>query len=70
MHLGLQTTAHRHGIPEKYRSDITDLWWDCLDDTLPDPARFGDLPGGADGSGGSGCTPEGGDSISKTSGVH
>ena len=31
MHLGLQTMAHRHGIPEKYRPDITDMWWDRLD---------------------------------------
>jgi hypothetical protein len=44
MHLGLQTMAHRHGIPATY---ITDLWWDRLDGTLPDPARFADLPGGA-----------------------
>lgn len=50
MHLGLQTMAHRHGIPEKYRPDITDLWWDRLDGALPDPARFADLPGGADGT--------------------
>lgn len=50
MHLGLQTMAHRHGIPEKYRADITDLWWERLDGALPDPARFADLPGGADGS--------------------
>ena len=47
MHLGLQTMAHRHGIPEKYRPDITDMWWDRLDGTLPDPAVFADLPGGA-----------------------
>ena len=56
MHLGLQTMAHRHGIPEKYRPDITDMWWERLDGTLPDPAAFGDLPGGADGSSGAGCT--------------
>ena len=49
MHLGLQTMAHRHGIPEKYRADITDMWWDRLDGTLPDPARFADLPGGSSG---------------------
>lgn len=42
MHLGLQTMAHRHGIPEKYRPDITDQWWDRLDGTLPDPAAFAD----------------------------
>lgn len=49
MHLGLQTMAHRHSIPEKYRADITDMWWDRLDGTLPDPSRFADLPGGASG---------------------
>jgi hypothetical protein len=47
MHLGLQTMAHRHGIPVKYGSDITDMWWDRLDGALPDPAVFADLPGGA-----------------------
>ena len=50
MHLGLQTMAHRHGILEKYRADITDMWWDRLDGTLPDPSRLSDLPGGADGT--------------------
>jgi hypothetical protein len=50
MHLGLQMMAHRHGIPEKYRPDITDMWWDRLDGTLPDPAVFADLPGGACGA--------------------
>jgi hypothetical protein len=50
MHLGLQTMAHRHGIPEKYRPDITDMWWERLDGTLPDPALFADLPGGASGT--------------------
>ena len=54
MHLGLQTMAHRHLIPEKYRADITDEWWDKLDGTLPDPAVFDDLPGGACGSRGEG----------------
>lgn len=49
MHLGLQTMAHRHGIPEKYRADITDMWWDRLDGTLPAAERFADFPGGVDG---------------------
>lgn len=49
MHLGLQTMAYRHFVPDKYRAEITDHWWDRLDDTLPDPAAFADLPGGADG---------------------
>lgn len=47
MHLGLQTMAYRNGIPEKYRADITEMWWERLDGTLPDPAAFADLPGGA-----------------------
>jgi hypothetical protein len=50
MHLGLQTMAHRHLIPHKYRPDITDREWDRLDGTLPDPAAFADLPGGACGT--------------------
>ncbi len=49
MHLGLQTMAYRHFVPDKYRPDITDFWWERLDGTLPDPAAFADLPGGADG---------------------
>lgn len=49
MHLGLQTMAHRHLIPEKYRADITEREWAKLDGTLPDPALFSDLPGGASG---------------------
>ena len=53
MHLGLQTMAYRHFIPHKYRADITDREWDKLDDTLPDPTVFDDLPGGA-----CGATPE------------
>jgi hypothetical protein len=58
MHLGLQTMAHRHGIPEKYRPDITDLWWDRLDGALPDSTRFADLPDGADGTAGPTCVSE------------
>ncbi len=47
MHLGLQTMAHRHLVPDKYRPDLTDREWDKLDGTLPDPTLFDDLPGGA-----------------------
>jgi hypothetical protein len=50
MHLGLQTMAYRHFIPDKYSAEITDRYWDMLDGTLPDPAAFADLPGGADGT--------------------
>jgi hypothetical protein len=49
MHLGLQTMAYRNLIPEKYNAGITDRYWDQLDGTLPDPAVFADVPGGADG---------------------
>ena len=50
MHLGLQTMAYRHFVPDKYSAEITDSWWDRLDGTLPDPVAFADLPGGADGT--------------------
>ena len=49
MHLGLQVMAYRHFIPDKYSAEITDRYWDQLDGTLPDPAVFADLPGGAGG---------------------
>lgn len=50
MHLGLQTMAYRHFVPDKYSAEITDRYWEQLDGTLPDPAEFADLPGGADGN--------------------
>jgi len=49
MHLGLQTMAYRYFVPDKYSTETTDYWWERLDGTLPDPALFADLPGGADG---------------------
>ncbi len=49
MHLGLQTMAYRHYVPDKYSAEITDRYWDQLDGTLPDPNVFDDLPGGASG---------------------
>jgi len=49
MHLGLQTMAYRHYVPDKYRPDITDRYWDEIEAALPDPAVFADLPGGAGG---------------------
>ena len=55
MHLDLQTMAHRHSISEIYRPEITDMWWDRLDGALSDPARFADLPGGADETGTAAC---------------
>ncbi len=53
MHLGLPVMAHRAYIPHKYSAEITDRYWDILDGTLPDPAAFDDLPGGASGRGSS-----------------
>lgn len=50
MHLGLQTMAYRHFVADKYNREITDHYWDQLDGTLPDPAVFDDIPGGAAGS--------------------
>ena len=50
MHLGLQTMAYRHFVPDKYSAETTDYWWDKLDGTLPDPEEFADLPGGACGT--------------------
>lgn len=50
MHLGLQVMAYRAFIPHKYSAEITDRYWDQLDGTLPDPAAFADLPGGASGT--------------------
>jgi hypothetical protein len=47
MHLGLQTMAYRHFVPDKYSRETTDFWWEKLDGTLPDPDAFSDLPGGA-----------------------
>lgn len=49
MHLGLQTMAYRHFVPDKYSAEITDRNWDRLDGTLPDVALFADLAGGASG---------------------
>ena len=50
MHLGLQTMTYRQFVVGKYSPEITDYYWDQLDGTLPDPAEFGDLPGGASGN--------------------
>ena len=49
MHLGLQVMAYRNFIPDKYSREITDREWAKLDGTLPDPAVFADVPGGAGG---------------------
>jgi len=61
MHLGLQTMAYRHFVPDKYSAETTDSWWERLDGELPDPAVFDDLPGGA-----SGCETGGEASAART----
>jgi hypothetical protein len=43
MHLGLQITATRAGVPEKYSREITDQYWQEIDGTLPDLAEFADV---------------------------
>ena len=43
MHLGLQVTAIRHGVPEKYDRALTDRYWDSLDGTLPPLSSFSDV---------------------------
>src|SRR5579883_1457366 len=43
MHLGLQVTALRAGIPEKYSRAVTDHYWDRLDATLPPMSAFSDI---------------------------
>jgi hypothetical protein len=51
MHVGLQTMTYRQFRVGKYDAALTDRYWDQLDGTLPDPAEFDDLPGGASGTG-------------------
>jgi len=43
MHLGLQVTATRHGVPEKYSREVTDRYWDQLDGRLPPLEAFSDV---------------------------
>ncbi len=43
MHLGLQITATRAGVPEKYSREITDRYWDQLNGDLPDLMEFADV---------------------------
>jgi hypothetical protein len=43
MHLGLQITATRAGVPEKYSREITDHYWEQIDGTLPDLTEFADV---------------------------
>lgn len=46
MHLGLQVTALRAGVPEKYDRAVTDRYWAALDDTPPTLADFADVSTG------------------------
>jgi hypothetical protein len=43
MHLGLQVTALRAGLTDKYSRQITDHYWDGLDGTLPALELFADV---------------------------
>lgn len=43
MHLGLQITAIRHGVPEKYSRERTDREWDALGGELPPLELFADV---------------------------
>jgi hypothetical protein len=43
MHLGLQVTALRAGVPEKYSARVTDDYWATLDGELPPLAAFDDV---------------------------
>jgi hypothetical protein len=43
MHLGLQITAIRNGVREKYNEAMTDFYWDNLDGALPDMSVFADV---------------------------
>lgn len=43
MHLGLQITATRAGVPEKYDRQVTDDYWSQLDGKLPNLDAFADV---------------------------
>ncbi len=43
MHLGIQVTATRAGVPEKYSREITDGYWEQLDGFLPELSTFADV---------------------------
>jgi hypothetical protein len=43
LHLGLQATAIRAGVPEKYSAAITEFYWDRLDGALPALSEFADV---------------------------
>jgi hypothetical protein len=43
LHLGLQITAIRAGVPEKYNREVTDYYWERLDGELPSLTEFEDV---------------------------
>lgn len=43
MHLGLQITATRAGVPEKYSRAITEAYWEQLNGQLPELCTFADV---------------------------
>lgn len=43
VHLGLQVTAIRAGVPEKYDRALTDHWLERIDGTLPPLDAFDDV---------------------------
>lgn len=43
LHLGLQITATRAGVPEKYSREITEQYWAELDGRLPELSEFADV---------------------------
>jgi hypothetical protein len=43
MHLGLQVTATRAGVPEKYSAAVTDRYWDALEPAKAEAHDFADV---------------------------
>jgi len=43
MHLGIQITATRAGVPEKYDRQVTDDYWNQLNGKLPNLQEFADV---------------------------
>ena len=43
MHLGLQITATRAGVPEKYSAEVTERCWAAIDGSLPRREDFRDV---------------------------
>ena len=43
MHLGLQVTATRAGVPEKYDAAVTDRYWAAIAADVPRAGSFADV---------------------------